>query len=169
MRPTERPVARRPPGGISLKSITRAQIGWAALAALTITWVLWLALRPGRAVDTLNLTPLYGSMRALRCLLNACPAAAGSARLLFVNVLGNVAVFVPIGLSLAGALGPGSRVRQVWGALALGAGLSLVIELAQLGIPGRATDVDDLLFNTMGAALGATCLVALQRRLARNV
>jgi glycopeptide antibiotics resistance protein len=128
-----------------------------------------MALRPGRAVDTLNLTLFGESSRALRCLLSACPAAAGSARLLFVNVLGNVAVFFPIGLSLAGALGPGSRARQVWGAIGLGAGLSLVIELAQLGIPGRATDVDDLLFNTAGAALGAACLVVLQRRLARKV
>ena len=154
---------------MSLKAITRAQIGWAVLAALTIAGVLWMALRPGRAVDTLNLTLFGASLRALRCLLSACPAASGSARLLFVNVLGNVAVFFPIGLSLAGALGPGSRARQVWGAIGLGAGLSLVIELAQLGIPGRATDVDDLLFNTTGAALGAACLVVLQRRLARKV
>jgi glycopeptide antibiotics resistance protein len=127
-----------------------------------------MALRPGRAADTLNLTPFHVSLRALRCLLSACPAASGSARLLFVNVLGNVAVFFPIGLSLAGALGHGARARQVWGAISLCAGLSLAIELAQLGIPGRATDVDDLLFNTLGAALGAVCLVAVQRRLARN-
>ena len=153
---------------MSLKLNTRAQIGWAALAVLASGWVLWMALRPGRAADTLNLTPFHQSLRALRCLLSACPAASGSAWLLFVNVLGNVAVFFPIGLALAGALGPGSRARQVWGAISLGAGLSLAIELAQLGIPGRATDVDDLLFNTLGAALGAVCLVAVQRRLARD-
>ena len=154
---------------MSLKPNTRAQIGWAALAALTIACVLWMALRPGRAADTFNLTPFHESLRALRCLLSACPAASGSARLLFVNVLGNVAVFFPIGFSLAGALGPGSRARQVGGAIGLGAGLSLAIELAQLGIPGHATDVDDLLFNTLGAILGAICLVAVQRRLARDV
>ncbi len=127
-----------------------------------------MALRPGRAADTLNLTPFHESLRALRCVLSACPAASGSARLLVVNVLGNVAVFFPIGFSLAGALGPGSRVRQVGGAIGLCVGLSLAIELAQLGIPGRATDVDDLLFNTLGAALGAACLVALQGRRART-
>jgi glycopeptide antibiotics resistance protein len=127
-----------------------------------------MTLRPGRAVGTLNLMPFHESLRALRCLLNACPAASGSAWLLFVNVLGNVAVFFPIGLSLAGALGPGSRVRQVGGAIGLSIGLSLAIELAQLGIPGRSTDVDDLMFNTLGAALGAVCLVAVQRRLARD-
>ncbi len=154
---------------MSLKPNTRTRIGWAALAALTIAWVLWMALRPGRAADTLNLTPFHESLRAVRCLLNACPAASGSARLLFVNVLGNVAVFFPIGFSLAGALGPGSRARQVGGAIGLSAGLSLAIELTQLGIPGRATDVDDLVFNILGAALGAACLVVVQRRLARDV
>ncbi len=127
-----------------------------------------MALRPGHAADTLNLTPFHESLRALRCVLSACPAASGSAWLLVVNVLGNVAVFFPIGFSLAGALGPVSRVRQVSGAVGLCIGLSLAIELAQLGIPGRATDVDDLVFNTLGAALGAACLVALQRRRARS-
>jgi glycopeptide antibiotics resistance protein len=135
---------------------------------LTIACLLWMALRPGHAADTLNLRPFHESLRALRCLLSACPAASGSAQLLFVNVLGNVAVFFPIGLALAGALGPGSRARQLGGAIGLGAGLSLAIELAQLGIPGRATDVDDFIFNTLGAALGAACLVAVQRRLARD-
>ncbi len=128
-----------------------------------------MALRPGHAADTLNLTPFHQSLQAVRCLLRACPAASASARLLFINVLGNVAAFFPIGLALAGALGPGSRARQVRGAIGLCAGLSLTIELAQLGISGRATDVDDLLFNTLGAALGALCLVVIQRRLARNV
>ena len=66
-------------------------------------------------------------------------------------------------------LGTGSRARQVWGAIALGTGLSLGIELAQLGIPGRATDVDDLLFNTLGAALGAGCLAVMQRCTKRPV
>ncbi len=148
---------------------TRVRIGWAAMAVLTTAWVLWMVLRPGHAAVTLNLTPFQATLRAVRCLLSACPAAPRSAWLLFVNVLGNVAVFFPIGLALAGALGPESRARQVGGAIGLCAGLSLAIELAQLGIPGRATDVDDLVFNTLGAALGAVCLVVVRRRLARDV
>lgn len=34
------------------------------------------------------------------------------------------------------------------------------IELLQLTIPGRATDVDDVLFNPIGTTLGAICIVA---------
>jgi len=133
---------------------------WAVAAAVTIGWVLWMALRPGHAADTLNLTPLHEPVRAVRCLLSDCSTAASAARLLFINGLGNVAVFVPIGFSLTGAVGH----RRPGVAIALGAALSIGIELAQLGIPGRATDVDDVLFNTTGTALGAACLAVIQHR-----
>ena len=38
--------------------------------------------------------------------------------------------------------------------LAAGAGISLCIELLQLPFSVRATDIDDLIFNTLGTALG---------------
>jgi glycopeptide antibiotics resistance protein len=41
--------------------------------------------------------------------------------------------------------------------------LSLSIELAQLAIPTRATDVDDVILNTLGTAIGAL-LIALPIR-----
>jgi glycopeptide antibiotics resistance protein len=37
----------------------------------------------------------------------------------------------------------------------VGAGLSALIELLQLGVPGRVTAWDDLALNTLGAAVGA--------------
>ena len=75
-----------------------------------------------------------------------------------VNVLGNVAMFVPLGflLPLATRVGPGGDV-------ALCAALSTSIELSQAML-GRNLDVDDVLLNTLGAAVGATsggALVAL--------
>jgi VanZ family protein len=39
---------------------------------------------------------------------------------------------------------------------------------AQLTIPSRATDVDDVLFNTIGAALGALLIVFAQPRIKHN-
>ena len=75
----------------------------------------------------------------------------------FVSVVGNIAAFVPIGL-----LAPIGRTRwRSWpAALALGLAVSLGIEVSQLaisiaiGIPYRHADVDDLILNGLGTAIG---------------
>jgi len=79
-----------------------------------------------------------------------------------VDVAGNVLVFIPIGLAFAGSL-TGDDRRRLRTAIALGFVLSLSIEIVQSTIPTRATDIDDLLFNTHGTAIGAGLLVWWQR------
>jgi hypothetical protein len=67
-----------------------------------------------------------------------------------VDVLGNVALFMPLGAGLA-LLGVPRRQ-----AIALGALLSFSIELAQyVAIIGRDASLSDLITNTIGTALGA--------------
>ncbi len=72
-------------------------------------------------------------------------------------LIGNVVAFAPIGVLLA-LLRPGAHSWRR--ALATGLGVSLVIESVQIGLsivigfPYRQFDVDDLLLNTLGAALG---------------
>ena len=74
-----------------------------------------------------------------------------------VSVVGNVVAFVPLGWLGPEAL-PG--VRTWPRALALGLAVSAGIEAAQLGIglvvgyPYRMTDIDDVLLNVAGTALG---------------
>ena len=74
-----------------------------------------------------------------------------------VSVVGNVVAFVPLGWLGAEAL-PGARTWPR--ALALGLAVSVGIEAAQLGIgllagyPYRMTDIDDVLLNVAGTALG---------------
>lgn len=65
------------------------------------------------------------------------------------NIVGNVAMFVPVGFLLVTAVGDG-LVRAVVG----GALLSATIECCQYRI-GRAADIDDVLLNATGALLGA--------------
>jgi len=74
-----------------------------------------------------------------------------------VSVGGNLVAFVPLGLLAPMA---SARWRSAGRVLALGLGVSLAIESAQLAIslalgdPYRRADVDDLLLNVLGTALG---------------
>ena len=89
----------------------------------------------------INLIPLY-TIRGI--------FARGATGYAIVNLLGNVLIFAPIGL-----LPPllWRWMDRLWPCCAAGLGLSLLIEIAQL-FSFRSPDVDDLLLNTLGAAVG---------------
>jgi glycopeptide antibiotics resistance protein len=89
--------------------------------------------------------------------------AAGVGSYKFAILVGNLVAFVPVGV-LVPLLRP--RGRQPWlTVLAVAFGLSLAIELGQLvasllaGHPYRQADVDDLIVNTAGAAIGYALLI----------
>ncbi|MBO6054896.1 MAG: VanZ family protein [Oscillospiraceae bacterium] len=75
----------------------------------------------------------------------------GSMRDILWNVTGNAAMFVPSGILLPLVY---RRCRSFLKTAAAGALLSLCIEILQLPFPARASDVDDLILNTLGAAAG---------------
>jgi glycopeptide antibiotics resistance protein len=74
------------------------------------------------------------------------------------NVIGNIAMFVPLGWLLALA----TRRRQVLVAAIVGFGLSAAIEVVQ-AFTGRIADIDDLLLNGIGAVLGAVAALLMTR------
>jgi uncharacterized membrane protein YfcA len=77
------------------------------------------------------------------------------------NVLGNVALFVPVGWLVAAVARRDQGLgRRVVAATCAGLLLSALVETAQHAI-GRATDVDDVLLNTAGALVGAVIGAAL--------
>ncbi len=140
---------------------------WWLLVTATSGWLLWMTLNPLRRLPPrdLNLIPLVEQEWALACLFNSgCAYHRGAFWFVFINLLGNIVVFVPLGFGLAGALG-----RNRLG-LAIGAGFafSLMIELLQLAIPSRTTDIDDLIFNTLGTAIGVMGYALLQITLKRS-
>jgi glycopeptide antibiotics resistance protein len=76
------------------------------------------------------------------------------------NALGNLGLLLPVGLLgpiAIPALGRWWRVALV--ALLLSAG----IEVAQLVIPDRSADIDDVILNVAGALLGCVALGLLRR------
>lgn len=71
----------------------------------------------------------------------------------------NILLFLPLGLLVPLIW---SRLGRFWQVLCLGAGFSLFVELTQL-LNIRASDVDDLILNTAGTALGFAAFKVFDR------
>lgn len=69
----------------------------------------------------------------------------------FYNVIGNVILFVPLGFFIPLLFNKKNRVSII---LLYGFSTSLLIELIQLITAQNITDIDDIIFNTLGAVLG---------------
>jgi glycopeptide antibiotics resistance protein len=67
-----------------------------------------------------------------------------------LEFLANIALFVPVGVFALLLVGAGAW----WLALLAPVALTVGIETAQIGIPGRVPDRRDLIANTMGGILG---------------
>jgi glycopeptide antibiotics resistance protein len=75
------------------------------------------------------------------------------------QMVGNLLLLLPVGLLGPIVLPWMDRWRRV---LVASLALSTAIELAQLGIPDRSADVDDVLLNVAGAILGYAVLWVLR-------
>lgn len=76
---------------------------------------------------------------------------SGSWNLFWLNVIGNICVFVPLGMFLPKLF---TRCRNLFLLIVLSLELSLVVEVVQLVTRVGSFDVDDLLLNTIGGILG---------------
>ena len=74
-----------------------------------------------------------------------------SKRDLLLNVIGNAAMFVPSGIVLPIVY---KRLNTFWKVLLAGVVISFCIEIIQLPFSVRATDIDDLILNTIGLIVG---------------
>ena len=70
---------------------------------------------------------------------------------LLLNVIGNTAMFIPSGIVLPIIY---KKLNTFWKVLAAGVMISLCIEIIQLPFSVRASDVDDLILNVLGVAIG---------------
>ncbi|MBP3961307.1 VanZ family protein [Paenibacillus lignilyticus] len=76
-----------------------------------------------------------------------------------VNIVGNVAVFVPFGLSIPYLY----RIRIVRLTL-LSVAVLFILELLQLLLHRGSFDIDDILLNTVGVLVGAGLYSLIRRR-----
>lgn len=82
-------------------------------------------------------------------------------REVLLNLVGNVAMFVPVGFIWPAVLRQLDSHAKV---IAAGVGFSLCIELLQLPFFDRVSDVDDLLLNSAGFLLGYGVYLLMKRR-----
>ena len=81
----------------------------------------------------------------------------GFAEFTVINVIGNVAVFVPLGYFFSRAYRKGIPAATLCGAC-----LSVFIEICQIPM-ARHTDVDDVILNTLGAFIGGVAAAIVGR------
>ena len=130
--------------------------------AVILRFVLYpMAMADGR-VQPLLLDPAA----ALHPRINLIPlvklTAVRSKKFMLMNILGNVSLFLPTGFILPILY---RRLDSFWKVTAIGALMSLGVELLQLLFRARITDIDDLILNTLGVMIGYGVYV-LARRLA---
>ena len=72
-------------------------------------------------------------------------------REMLINVVGNTAMFIPLGIVWPSVFKKLDTHKKV---IAAGVGYSLCIEILQLLFYDRVTDVDDLILNSLGYLIG---------------
>ena len=68
-----------------------------------------------------------------------------------INVIGNTAMFIPLGIVWPSVY---KGLDTHWKVISAGIGFSLFIEILQLPFYDRVSDVDDLLLNSLGFIIG---------------
>jgi glycopeptide antibiotics resistance protein len=119
-----------------------------AVTALYLLAVVWVTLVPTPAGTG-------GVIQDVLDLLARIPLTSGLSRA-EIEFTANVLLFVPMGLLFTLLLG----MRRWWAALVIGVGSTCAIEVAQLFIPSRVSDVRDLVANTMGTLIGIALIAA---------
>jgi glycopeptide antibiotics resistance protein len=138
--------SRRLPPVLPAWAVRTAALAYAAvLVVVTLAPIRWRSdLARYRDNWRPQLVPLWNLVLNLRDGDRVLATLAGAA--------GNVALFLPLGFLLP-MLAP--WFDRTWRTVATGFVLSALIELTQVAFPGvRRADVNDLLMNTLGAAIG---------------
>ncbi len=115
-----------------------------ALTPAYLAFVGWVTLTPQPAVPDPNSL----EQQLIRLILSVPPFEWLSYSAL--EFTANIGMFIPVGILVALLLPP----RQWWVAVLIGFSMTITIETAQLFIPGRVSDLRDIVANTAGTAIG---------------
>lgn len=131
---------------------------WKVILLLYSGMMLWLLFdRPGYAAGIpyweqvraqLNLVP-FRTLRLFAGLLDS--VRPEYVRAAVVNLFGNVIMFIPLGLLLPLAI---PKLKDFWQVLLTATIAIILVELVQLFTLVGSCDIDDLILNLIGAAMG---------------
>ena len=110
-----------------------------------------------RVLEMVNLVPFKTVRRYLRLLDSR---ALVFIRLAVVNLFGNIFMFVPLGLLIPAAY---PRTARWWKVLSITAGVIAAVEITQMLTLLGTCDIDDLLLNLLGAAMGYILFLILRK------
>lgn len=82
-----------------------------------------------------------------------------------VNIIGNITMFIPVGIIWPFCF---DKLDSVGKTVLAGFGFTLFIEISQLFFYERCSDVDDLVLNTLGMAIGAVIYFGCRYLITRN-
>ena len=77
-----------------------------------------------------------------------------------INILGNMAMFIPVGLIWPFCF---KQLNTVGKTVLAGAAFTLFIEITQLPFYSRCSDIDDLILNTLGVLVGTAIYFGVKR------
>ncbi len=140
--------------------IKQRRVDWKREAVLILMYVnLAVIIRfvffPRALVDG-HVQPLvFDAAKMLPLRINLLPVVRlfdySSVRDIIWNVGGNTAMFIPSGIILPVVY---KKLNSFLKVISVGASISLCIEILQLPFASRASDIDDLILNTLGVAVG---------------
>jgi len=124
--------------------------GWMALWALALAGVIFLSLWP------FTIDPSRADATAWSALWRSWGWRTSRG-----DIAGNVSLFVPVGVLTALAAAMGRRVAAMMALGAIGLGVAVGVQAAQLYIPARDATMVDVVWNAVGLALGTVAGAAV--------
>ena len=138
--------------------------GLLALYGGLMLWLLFWRERSLEALPYLHQLPMHVNLRPFRTIrlyLGLLSANRPSlVRIAAVNLLGNVGMFLPLGFLLPAAF---PRLTKWYRCLLTAAGIIALVELLQMLFLVGTCDIDDLILNLTGTALGYGLFAAMGR------
>lgn len=128
------------------------------LYLVLLSWILVLARVPSHAAVTFSWLPLGTIIRTAIEIVAWYPVHPHLWQALLQHTLGNALLFVPWGILAPLCF---ASLRPVWALRGAALGLSLSFECLQYGLRLGMFDVDDLIFNLLGAMVGQKALQLL--------
>ena len=131
----------------------RTRTVWAVLLIFYLLGMVWLMFlnRPPLVLPGINLVPFRTVKEFSGLLHDGSPAPSYLRRVAAVNLLGNILMFLPLGF-LPAMVFP--RLRHWDRLLGTVAGVIIFAEAAQYFSRRGAADIDDLILNLLGTAVG---------------